>query len=201
YSPSCAESAVVVMNVLRHMNFRAEFLSEIYGDQFEGASQTLLDNCCEAQVPPQINHIIAIACRAGFGTKYEEHEISDILLIAYTGFKAAKLEAQMYHQKVHGNGKCKVAVHTGNWGCGVFGGNVELHSMLQIVAAHMAGIDTLIYHSFDLYAKQKVQKACKILADNIFAGEDGRVCDQLQWKDFIARVFSMDYCWGTPNGF
>ena len=31
------------------------------------------------------------------------------------------------------------AVATGNWGCGVFGGNVQLKSLLQLLAASKVG--------------------------------------------------------------
>ena len=43
----------------------------------------------------------------------------------------------------------KIIIHTGNWGCGAFGGNVELHTMLQIIAAVSAGVDEMIYHAVD----------------------------------------------------
>ncbi|KAJ3036205.1 hypothetical protein HDV00_003001 [Rhizophlyctis rosea] len=37
-------------------------------------------------------------------------------------------------------------VHTGNWGCGVYGGDVGVMTMIQYAAARIAGIDFLVYH-------------------------------------------------------
>lgn len=37
---------------------------------------------------------------------------------------------------------------TGNWGCGVFGGDPQVKSLLQWVAASQAGLRTIYYYSF-----------------------------------------------------
>jgi hypothetical protein len=41
-----------------------------------------------------------------------------------------------------------VGIATGNWGCGVFGGNLELKSLLQWLAASQAGRPYVLYFSF-----------------------------------------------------
>ena len=41
----------------------------------------------------------------------------------------------------------RVVVHTGYWGCGAFGGNRVLMAMLQVLAARMAGLERLVFHT------------------------------------------------------
>ena len=40
-----------------------------------------------------------------------------------------------------------MAVATGNWGCGAFGGDVRLKALLQLMAAAVAGRD-VVYFTF-----------------------------------------------------
>jgi poly(ADP-ribose) glycohydrolase len=37
---------------------------------------------------------------------------------------------------------------TGNWGCGAFGGNVQLKSLLQLMCAAEYGVDSVVYFTF-----------------------------------------------------
>ena len=39
-------------------------------------------------------------------------------------------------------------IATGNWGCGVFGGNHELKFIQQWIAASFAGVERLDYYTF-----------------------------------------------------
>eukprot|EP00249_Psilotum_nudum_P021507 c28133_g1_i2 orf=76-1968(+) len=43
---------------------------------------------------------------------------------------------------------CKVGIATGNWGCGAFGGDIELKSLLQWIAASQAGRPFVHYYTF-----------------------------------------------------
>lgn len=38
-------------------------------------------------------------------------------------------------------------MYTGNWGCGDFGGNKELKFIIQWIAASVAGVSTLSFHT------------------------------------------------------
>ncbi|KAJ3038226.1 hypothetical protein HDV00_000900 [Rhizophlyctis rosea] len=44
------------------------------------------------------------------------------------------------------NNAPKTLIHTGNWGCGVYGGHISVMTMIQYAAARIAGIDFLVYH-------------------------------------------------------
>ena len=39
-------------------------------------------------------------------------------------------------------------VCTGNWGCGAFGGDLQLKALLQLIAASVAGRPSLVYFTF-----------------------------------------------------
>jgi hypothetical protein len=52
--------------------------------------------------------------------------------------------------------KATVAIHTGDWGCGTFGGNKRVMAYLQLAASYAAGIDHLYYHIVDYPKSVKV---------------------------------------------
>ncbi|CAM6035257.1 unnamed protein product [Sphagnum compactum] len=62
--------------------------------------------------------------------------------------------------------KTTVGIATGNWGCGAFGGNLELKSLLQWLAASQAGRPYMLYFSFqDPRAKRLQEVADWILQE------------------------------------
>ncbi|KAL1221179.1 putative poly(ADP-ribose) glycohydrolase 2 [Cardamine amara subsp. amara] len=52
----------------------------------------------------------------------------------------------------------KIGVATGNWGCGVFGGNPELKFMLQWLAISQSGRPFMSYYTFGLQALQNLNQ-------------------------------------------
>ena len=54
-------------------------------------------------------------------------------------------------------------IATGNWGCGVFGGDAELKSLIQWVSASRAG-KTLLYHPFN---QQNLHRRLPIVVDEV----------------------------------
>ncbi|WKY05236.1 hypothetical protein Q1695_005895 [Nippostrongylus brasiliensis] len=72
--------------------------------------------------------------KPGFrNVQYKKESIDRDLNKAYVGFLSRHREAS--------------PVATGNWGCGVFGGDKELKSLIQMIAAGRAGRD-MIYYTF-----------------------------------------------------
>lgn len=82
-------------------------------------------------------------------------------------------------------------IATGNWGCGVFGGNAELKSLLQWASASMAG-KSIAYFPFDheVIAKQYGENT------RLAVQKELRVCDLIQLvssidpKESVARQFA-----------
>ena len=74
--------------------------------------------------------------------RYRVDEIEQVLVTAYTAFRAAVLESA----RSLGPG-CPVVVHTGFWGCGAFGGNRVLMTRFRWPPPAMAGVErTVVSH-------------------------------------------------------
>ncbi|ETO21079.1 hypothetical protein RFI_16125 [Reticulomyxa filosa] len=74
------------------------------------------------------------------------------LIKCYTGFSVPEDvchfwpdfdEKGNFNANGNNNNGSKVAIATGNWGCGVFGGNVELKFVIQWLAASLCGCDDI----------------------------------------------------------
>ena len=107
----------------------------LYGYRFAGAPAERLREATQRLDPPTISNILAIAAPSSGRGAYKEEEIARILRTAWAGFVAAREEAA-----------APVTIHTGFWGCGKFGGNRILMTALQIVAAHLAGTERIVFH-------------------------------------------------------
>ncbi|HEY6060541.1 MAG TPA: hypothetical protein VIV10_08150 [Gemmatimonadales bacterium] len=107
----------------------------LYGYRFAGASAERLGEATQRLDPPTISNILAIAAPSSGRGAYKEEEIARILRTAWAGFVAARQEAA-----------APVTIHTGFWGGGVFGGNRILMTALQVVAAHLARIERIVFH-------------------------------------------------------
>jgi hypothetical protein len=90
----------------------------------------------------------------------------------------------------------RVVIHTGNWGCGAFGGNLLVMTMLQILAGHMAQVD-LVYHVQDAANKRECEKGLHDLKE-ILGGlaTDGEV----SLEAVIGGIVKKQYRWGIGNG-
>jgi hypothetical protein len=192
----------------------------LYGNKFAYASTnaiklatTIYDERIDPRTGrPYYSNIIAIeAPKYGRGS-YTFGTIKSILATAYSGFLAAKFESlvekgflernhkeNQEHTKINVKEdsvqKPRVIIHTGNWGCGAYGGNISIMSCLQIAAAHLAGIDKIIYHAMgdDNEAEFNIglQVYNKLIRD---AKGDVNV------NDFIKDVESKGFQWGFSNG-
>jgi hypothetical protein len=58
--------------------------------------------------------------------------------------------------------KATVAIHTGDWGCGSFGGNKRVMAYLQLAAAYATGVDHLYYHTEPYFKKAEIEKGAKL---------------------------------------
>ena len=82
-----------------------------------------------------------MAAPAGGRGPYERAELEDVLATAYTGFAVAGRESLRL-----AGPEARAVVHTGFWGCGAFGGDRTVMTVLQALAADLAGVD-LAFHA------------------------------------------------------
>jgi hypothetical protein len=179
-----ASTPVLVANVERRCELAtgadldAGRVYGLYGNHFAAATTDVVRRAVRVIDPPTRTNLIAIAAPVGSGV-YFRAQIERILVTAYTGFAAAV-------------GEGAVEIRTGFWGCGAFGGNRELMTLLQLLAAHLAGVARLRFHAFDDRGLADYRAGAAAL-DRVIA--PGIAIDAL-----IERIADLDYAWGESNG-
>jgi len=95
---------------------------------------------------PQWVNILAIVAPDGgvAGSIYTEKTLDEMLWNVVTGFLAAKLEIMAAYGP-----NVKTVIHTGNWGTGAFGNNLDVISRIQLAAAKIANVDELVYYPME----------------------------------------------------
>jgi hypothetical protein len=149
----------LIMNAPREVAIDAVGAS-IYGNNFSDAPTKKIEAATTLLHPVTHSNIIAMeALKHGRGA-YTTNQICIILQTAVSAFVAAKAEAyQEYRDMQSFVANPTVVVHTGNWGCGAFGGNIELMCLLQMISARVAGIDRVVYHVLSADNEKSCAKA------------------------------------------
>ena len=101
---------------------------KLYGNGFAAASHAEVRDALELIAPATRTNLIAIAAPAGGSGAYTREDLDQILVTAYTGFAAAVAESERLWPGT------PVEVRTGFWGCGAFGGNRHVMTILQLAA-------------------------------------------------------------------
>lgn len=173
----------------------------LYGGRFRAAPPEVVRRATVRLDPPTRTNILAIAAPAYGVGRYRPEEIERILVTAHAGFRAAVLESGRLAASVRTEGRAgsgspsgatgrpPVVVHTGYWGCGAFGGNRELMALLQIAAAGLAGLDSLVFHTGS-GGRAPVEAAIQRL----------RGLASMSTPAFMATVAEIGYVWGVGNG-
>lgn len=116
--------------------------SSIYGARFARAEESTIRECAMPLDPMTQSNILAIEAPISSGNEiYSRAEIELALSTAFSGFRAVVLASVVDSPSVQ-----PVVIHTGNWGCGAYGGNRQLMLSIQIMAAELAGISKIVFH-------------------------------------------------------
>jgi hypothetical protein len=155
----------------------------LYGNEFARAREEAVRRATTRIDPPTVTNVIAIAA-PGYGSgAYAAREIEQVLVTAFTGFRAAVLES------VAG----PVAVHSGFWGCGAFGGNRVLMTLLQVVAAGAAGADRLVLHLPGKGGADALAAALDVIRTDL-AGP------AIATRDLVRKLSARGFRWGVSDG-
>ena len=127
------------------------------------------------------SNILAIEAPKHGGGRYTLSQLKFIFQTAYTGFKACRKSS-----------KNQICIHTGNWGCGAYGGNVSVMAILQLAAAAAADVNKIVYHSFDNSSSAKYKKALSILTPYISQG--------ITMSELFNLILEQNWEWGVGNG-
>jgi hypothetical protein len=158
----------------------------LYGNEFQHAAEKQIVAATKALSPPTTSNILAMAAPAYGRGAYSSRELSHILNTAYTGFSAARCESILIGSPTH-----RVVVHTGFWGCGAFGGNRSLMTILQSLAADLAEVD-LVFWAFDDPGVRIVEDA-RAVYSRLIASRNSL-------RDILASIENMGFEWGTSDG-
>ncbi len=160
----------------------------LYGRPFHGADYETLRRAVEILDPPTISNVIAIAAPTFGHGRYTLDQIGYSIATAYTGFRAARLESD----RIAGSGAW-LAIHTGRWGCGAFGGNPRLMDLAQVLAAGMAGVDRLVYWTGEPTRTPSIDRTLETARTAFGPGA-------VPTRDLAPTIAAMGLEWGARDG-
>jgi Poly (ADP-ribose) glycohydrolase (PARG) len=158
----------------------------LYGNRFAAAPPDVVRRAVRVHQPPTRTNLIAMAATVGSG-EYTRPQLERILVTAYTGFAAAVAETQRVWPGA------PTEVRTGFWGCGAFGGNRQVMTILQLLAARLASVARLRFYVFDHAGRANFDAGAATLERVL--GEPGEPLG-----DLIERIADLDYAWGVSDG-
>lgn len=170
------------------------------GNKFSSSSKATILRSYKYLSPHQTVNIIAIeAPKYGRGS-YTIAEITYILQACYTAYLAAKrldkLTFNINHQlKSSDSEQLKTYIHTGWFGCGAYGGNRTIMIILQILAAKLAGIDRLIFHTVTSDYIDEQNRALDFLKNLFDENQTHFTLD-----DLLENIHRENFQWGSSNG-
>lgn len=157
----------------------------IYGNTFGTISRERVIAATRVLHPPTRSNILAIeAPKHGSGV-YSRDDFDTVLATAYSGYLALREESASLAPGA------ETELVTGFWGCGAFGGNRVVMIALQIVAANLAGLDDLVFHTVDSGAAHAEEALT--LVEELFAPS----CDL---DDALDALLEREYEWGVSDG-
>ena len=139
--------------------------------------------------PPSTTNLIAMAAPAGGVGPYRIQDIEYVLGTAFTAFRAAVLDSARARGR-----DCPVVIHSGFWGCGAFGGNRVLMTTLQAVAAEMAGVAQIVFHTGDPSGAASIRETRRLFESNPIGGSAIAV------RELIQRINALGFEWGVSDG-
>jgi hypothetical protein len=160
----------------------------LYGNQFARARPEAVRRAVRVLDPPTASNIVAIHAPPGGNGLYSLDDITDVLITAYTGFFAANEESREA-------GALRTVVHTGHWGTGAFGGNRVLMALLQMVAARLASLDSLVFHAVDEPGTDAWHEAYALLERSIWP----LACSS-GVPDALDAIHRLGFRWGVSDG-
>jgi len=159
----------------------------LYGNRFAEASEAVVRKAVTRIDPPTITNFITIAAPYWGARFYAAPEIRYSLTAAFTGFHAAMEVTKSTSPAA------ETIIHSGFWGCGAFGGNRVLMTMIQLLAASAAGVRKLVYHTGDTAGLSVVEEAQEHLQE-IF------MTPTIAPNELIQHLVDRRYSWGESDG-
>ena len=179
-----APTPVVIRSVPRMISIDTK---QIYGARFARSDDQLIRDSVQSIDTPLASNILAIEAPISAGNRiYTRSEIENALRTAFSGFRAFIIG--------HTGSLTKpIVLHTGNWGCGAYGGNRQLMISIQIMAASLSGISQIVFYCgadpTDSIAEFESQLNSRF---NFRPG--------VKLRKVVDRLVNSAFPWGTPDG-
>ncbi len=161
---------------------------DIYGNAFEGATE---DQLLKALiVNPCSDERFNIASMSAFGYMsglYTPDQVNTYLRTAVKTF------AMCVWQSTSGLNTNQTIIHTGNWGCGAFGNDLTMMTMVQYAAACLVGVNQIYFHAFDSKSAE-VTRAALMKFDLELEKRLHMTADSIQ-----SFLLSLERSWGSSN--
>lgn len=161
----------------------------LYGNRFGSASQAVIRKATARLDPPTVSNLLAMEAIPGGSGRYTPAQIADVVTTAVTGFTAARIESQL----ATGRAAVRVQVHTGHWGTGAYGGNRVLMAALQLVAARLAGVDRLVFHTFDEAGSAALAEARALVEERLLPAHSAT-------QGLLDAIAGLGFAWGFSDG-
>jgi hypothetical protein len=185
--PTTREGQIATPVLIRGAERRCALATdELYGNAFARAPMEKIVKATRVLKPPTISNILAMEAPIGGSGRYRTEELLDVLATAYTGFCAAIEESRL----ATGVKDPEVVIHTGHWGTGAYGGHRVLMAMLQLIAARLAGVDRVVFHTVDEVGLRPCHEALERL---------GKLAS-LNLGAAVRAIDAVGFMWGAPNG-
>jgi hypothetical protein len=169
--------------------------SGLYGNHFAAATRLAVATATQPIRPPTTSNILAMEAPPGGRGRYRVEDIRFILETAFTGFAATRVESRRAAPHRAAAHPPAVVVHTGFWGCGAYGGNRVLMALLQLLAAQLAGLDSLVFHAGDEAGTRAFRQGHETFQQLAASGGQPRPV-----SDVLRQVHAMDFAWGVSDG-
>jgi hypothetical protein len=154
-------------------------VEDLYGSKLADAPISVLKNATTKLADPVPTNIVAMKAPDPGHGRYKAVEIESAFLTALTAFSAISDVV----------GDVDTRIHTGNWGCGAFGGNKTLMYIIQLVAANWTGISNLVFYDCDSLAMSKAKSFRELIWDYNF-----------EFADLIKYLVDREFEWGVSDG-
>lgn len=179
-----APTPVLLHGVQRHARITDPAL---YGRRFAHASPDSIRQAVTPIVPATRSNIIAVEAPSARTEPDAEDAIKYALRAATTAFTAATRVT---------NGQA--IVHTGFWGCGAYGGDRVLMTMVQIAAARASAIEHIVFHVLDEAGVRDATRAIAALdaAIEVLVSDERSVA----MTDLASVLAQMGFDWGDGDG-
>ena len=159
-------------------------IGNLYGNNFALASEEEIAAGIQLFDGDIKSNIIAVAALSGGRGAYSKKDLEFTLKTVLCAFEKARLISQAHNELSE---DLTVSIHTGNWGCGAFGGNREFMYLVQMIAASAAKINEIVFHAVDKTSFNNAKAKFESL-------------EKMRLNDCIEYLYSQNYLWGTSDG-